>query len=53
MRVRALGLAGALALMVAAPVRSEAPRGRAWVHIRVDESNRRNNRHTLLVRVLP
>ena len=39
MRVRTLGLAGVLALMVAAPVRSEAPRGRAWVHIRVDESN--------------
>src|SRR5260370_26526227 len=42
MRVRTLGLAGVLALMVAAPVGSEAPRAGAWLHVRVDESNRQS-----------
>jgi hypothetical protein len=37
MRVRTLGLAGVSALMLAAPVRSEAPAARAWLHVRVEE----------------
>ena len=42
MRVRTLGLAGALALMVAAPVRSQAPASQAWVHVRVEERSRQS-----------
>lgn len=42
MRVRTLGLAGVAALMLAAPVRSEAPAARAWVHVRVEEANRQS-----------
>jgi hypothetical protein len=42
MRVRTLGLAGALALMVAAPVRSQEPARRAWVHVRVEEPSRQS-----------
>jgi hypothetical protein len=42
MRVRTLGLAGIAALMVAAPVRSEAPASRAWVHVRVEEPSRQS-----------
>jgi hypothetical protein len=35
-------LAGVAALMLAAPVRSEAPAARAWVHVRVEEANRQS-----------
>ena len=42
MRVRTLGLAGALALMVAAPVRSEPPTSRAWLHVRVEEPSKQS-----------
>jgi hypothetical protein len=42
MRVKTLGLAGVAALMLAAPVRSEAPAGKAWVHVRVEEANRQS-----------
>ena len=42
MRVRTLGLAGVAALMLAAPVRSEAPAARAWVHVRVEDPSRQS-----------
>lgn len=42
MRVRTLGLAGVSALMLAAPVRSEAPASRAWIHVRVEEPSRQS-----------
>jgi hypothetical protein len=42
MRVKTLGLAGIAALVLAAPVRSEAPSGKAWVHVRVEEANRQS-----------
>jgi hypothetical protein len=42
MRVRTLGLAGIAALMVAAPVRSQEPARRAWVHVRVEEPSRQS-----------
>jgi len=42
MNVKTLGLAGVAALMLAAPVRSAAPAGKAWVHVRVEEANRQS-----------
>jgi hypothetical protein len=42
MRVKTLGLAGIAALVLAAPVRSEAPSAKAWVHVRVEEANRQS-----------
>ena len=42
MRVRTLGLAGAAALMVATPVRSQTPASQAWVHVRVEEPSRQS-----------
>jgi hypothetical protein len=41
MRVRTFGLAGlAAALMMAAPGRSDAQTGQAWLHVRVDEPSK-------------
>jgi len=45
MRVRTLGLAGLSALMLAGTagtVRAQAPAGKAWVHVRVEEANRQS-----------
>jgi hypothetical protein len=41
MRVRSFGLAGlAAVLMMAAPGRSDAQTGQAWLHVRVDEPSK-------------
>jgi hypothetical protein len=42
MKVKTLGLAGIAALVLATPVRSAAPAGKAWVHVRVEEANRQS-----------
>ncbi len=45
MRVKTLGLAAVSALMLAGtagPARAQGPSGKAWVHVRVEEGNRRS-----------
>jgi hypothetical protein len=42
MRVKTLGLAGVSALMLAAPVRSEVPASKAWLHVRVEEASKQS-----------